>query len=294
MTDPKGEKPQSDHPHEEEFPLDMFQDQEGVPAADEENPLEAAPMNASVEEFQFSGPAEELDFTEPTDFAFPTGQPTEGAIGSEPTTDFAAAEPAPTEQFFGPVQGFPGESPLPEAIAAEPELAGDGIADLEAAEEPPEGEEKPKFELPGWVKVLEWVMVGVLALGALAAIVVCVVWLESAERVALILNIACPVMLALIPYALWRSSGRWVTPAASAVYTVMLALSVAALIAGTWLMGLELSRDYQHHGYDWQFTKTRVAAAKSRLAAIAPVVQPVTSNEPEPAAPKSTAEPAAK
>ena len=51
---------------------------------------------------------------------------------------------------------------------------------------------------------------------------------------------------------------RWVTPAASALYTVMLAVSVAALVAGTWFEGLELSR------YDWQFSKARVSAAKPR------------------------------
>ena len=56
-------------------------------------------------------------------------------------------------------------------------------------------------------------------------------------------------MLGLIPYALWCSSARWVTPPASALYTVMLALSTAALISGTWFEGLELSH------YDWQFSK---------------------------------------
>ena len=72
VTDPKGEKPESDHPHEDDLPLELHQDQEGLPAAGEEDPLDALSLNASTEEFHFSGPAEELDFTEPTDFTFPT------------------------------------------------------------------------------------------------------------------------------------------------------------------------------------------------------------------------------
>ena len=91
------------------------------------------------------------------------------------------------------------------------------------------------------------------------------------------MNIGCPVMLALIPYALWRSSAHWVTPAGSALYTVMLALSTAALITGTWCVGLELSR------YDWQYSKTRVRLGKPPIAVIAPL-QPKTAEKADPAA----------
>jgi hypothetical protein len=105
-------------------------------------------------------------------------------------------------------------------------------------------------------------------------------------------------MLGLIPYALWRFSARWVTPAASAVYTLMLALSAAALIAGTWCEGLELSR------YHWQYSKARVTAAKPRPVVIAPPAPPAEMNEaktakppeaaPAPVAAKGTAARAAK
>lgn len=218
VTDPKGEKLGSDHPHGDDLTQDLRQDQEGLPAAGEEHPLDAPAMNASTDEFHFSGPAEDLDFTEPSDFAFPTGEPAEGGDAAEPSSEFPAAEPAEAEGTMSE------ESPLPEAVAAETDLAGDGVADLEIAEEPFDGKEKPKFQLPGWVRIAEWVTVGVLAVGALLAIVICIVWVENPWRVRLVLNIACPLMLALIPYALWRSVSRWVTPAASAVYTVMLAL----------------------------------------------------------------------
>ena len=145
---------------------------------------------------------------------------------------------------MGPKGRPPAESPPPEDAGGEAELAGEGIADLEAAEEE---KPKPKFVVPRWVRIAEWVVVGLVAVGALTTILCTIVWARDAKQVTLTLNIACPVMLALIPYTLWRSSSRWVTPAASAVYTVMLTLSTAALIGGTWLLGLELSH------YEWQF-----------------------------------------
>ena len=287
MIDPKGEKPGSEHPHEDDLSLELPQDQEGLPPAEEH------PLNASTEEFHFSGPAEELDFTEPSDFAFPSAQPAEAGAASEHSGEFPAAEPAEAGLFFGPEGGAFGESPLPEgvageAMAAEAEPAGDGIADLEVADEPTEGVEKPKFELPRWVRIAEWVTVGLLAVGALLAVILSIVYAQDPKQVTLTLNIACPVMLGLIPYALWRSMPRWVTPAASAVYTVMLALSTAALIAGMWLVGVELSH------YDWQVTPARVAAGKPRPGIIPPPAPAVAKNTDEPAAapvaPKNTAE----
>ena len=170
-------------------------------------------MSASTEEFHFSGPAEELDYTEPADFTFP-GQPSGGEAASEHSGELAAAEPAEAEGLFGP-EGIPSaESPPPEDAAVEPELAGEGIADLETAEEE---KPKPKLELPAWVQTAQWVMVGLLAVGSLVAVICSIVWVpQNPKQVTLTLNICCPLMLALIPFALWRSSARWVTPATSA------------------------------------------------------------------------------
>ena len=291
MTDPKGGKPESDHPHEDDLSLDLHEDQEVLPAAEDHLP-EALATNASAEDFQFLGPVEELDFTEPADFTFPTEQSSEAA--TEHSGEFSAVEPAGVEGLFGAGDSSFAGSPLPEEAAVEPEPAGKGAAELEAAEEPAETKEKKpktKVELPPWVGTAEWVTIGVLAVGSLLAIVVSAVWFDkSPQQVSLILNIACPVMLGLIPYALWRSMARWVTPAASALYTVMLALSTAALIAGTWFEGLELSR------YDWQFSKTRVNANKPRPVEFVAPVQPAETKAepaPEPAAAKGTAEPTA-
>ena len=87
VTDPKGEKPDSDHPHEDDLSLELHRT-----AAAEAHPLDALSMNASTEEFHFSGPAEELDFTEPSDFTFPT-EHTEAGGATEHVGEFAAAEP---------------------------------------------------------------------------------------------------------------------------------------------------------------------------------------------------------
>ncbi len=290
MTEPKGEKPDSDHPHEDDLSLDLSHDQEGLPAGGEEHPPHDPSLSASTDEFHFSGPVEELDFSEPTDFAFPTGQAAEAESVSEQSGSFVA-EPAGAEQSFGAEGGFgaeetPAESPLPEEAGVQSELAGEGIADLALGEESAEEKPKPKFELPAWVRIAEWVMVGVFAVGALLALIITSIWVEkNPKQVTLTLNIACPLLLGLIAYALWRSMPRWVTPAASALYTVMLALSAAALVAATWFMGTEVSR------YDWQFSKTRVAAGKPPPVIMADLPQPAEPKAAEPAA--APAEPAA-
>jgi hypothetical protein len=278
VSDPKGKKPDSDHPHEDDLPQELHPDLAGEAVPGEDHPLDLPAVNASTEEFNFSGPMEELDFTEPADFAFPTEQPLE----SETSVEQAGAEGI---GLFGSEESALSESPQPQDAMAEPVVAGEGIADLEAAAEAEEP--KPKFALPAWVGTVEWIAVGVLAVGSLLAIIVSIILFDkNAKQVTLTLNIACPVLLGLIPYSLWRCRTRWVTPAASAIYTVMLALSSAALIAGTWFQGLELSR------YDWQFTKTRVAANKPPPVVLVVPPQPSDVKEPEPPA-KGTAEPAA-
>ncbi len=271
VTDPKGEKPESDHPHDDDLSLGFEQNPEGPSLAGEPLPLEDMSLSSSTDEFQFSGPVEELDFTEPADFTFPTLPSSD--VATEHSGEFSAAEPGAADGLSGADSGTAGEPAMAEEGAIDTEVAGEGIPEVEVAEE--EEKAKPKRELPAWVRTVEWVAVGVLAVGALLAVIISSFWLESPKLVTLILNIACPVMLALIPYALWRSSARWVTPAASAVYTLMLALATAALVVGTWCVGVEVSR------YDWQFSKARVTAAKPRpviIAAPTPA-QPAETNE---------------
>ena len=268
VTDPKREKPESDHPHEDDLSLEFQQDQEGPSLAGGPLPLEDMSLSSSTEEFHFSGPVEELDFTEPADFTFPTLPSSEVATGQ--SGELPGAEPAEAQDPFGADADAAGEPALPEDGHVESDVAGEGIPEVEAAEEE---KPKPKRELPAWVRTAEWIAVGMLAVGAFLSVIISSLWLDNPKLVALILNIACPVMLALIPYALWRSSARWVAPAASAVYTLMLALATAALVAGTWCVGVELSR------YDWQFSKARVTAAKPRPIIIATTSPPAQTNE---------------
>ena len=126
-------------------------------------------VSGSIEEFHFSGPAEELDFTEPADFTFPE-QPAASDQSGELSADhgFMVPEPVGAESFlgaegFGPEQGATAESPLAEDAGVEPQLAGEGIADLESGEEA--AKPKPKFQAPAWVRTAEWVMVGLLGVG---------------------------------------------------------------------------------------------------------------------------------
>ena len=88
VSDPKGE-PHSHHPQEDEFDLEFAAEPEAAAPHAEEH---AADINASTEEFHFSGPLEELDFTEPADFTFPA----EEAAEVEPISDSSAEIPAPS------------------------------------------------------------------------------------------------------------------------------------------------------------------------------------------------------
>jgi hypothetical protein len=255
-----------EHPHdEEEFIPEMPFEMEGGEDAhaaheahpgEEQHPFDALGIHASTDEFHFSGPAEELDFTEPTDFSFPTAHEAE-AVSESSTNLGAAAEHAVTEEHFGGGEETTEfHMPSGEESAAEGEAAeAEAVADLDLEEE---AAEKPKREVPAWMHTLVWTMVGLLGAGSLIAILVSIGYVQDPDMVTLILNIGCPVMLGLIPLSLWWSSKRWTQPAVSAVYTVMLALCVAALIGGTWAQGMELSH------YRWHFNKTRVSTDKPK------------------------------
>jgi hypothetical protein len=271
LSDPKGETPHPDHPHEDEFEFEMHEAaaEEGphTPehAAHEPNPLDELGISASTDEFHFTGPAEELDFTEPADFTFPT-EHAEAEAGSDSSAEIPTPEHADLEHFFGEESAH--HEAAGEVEGVEPALAGEAVEP--AAEEEP----KPKRELPASVRALEWVTVGVLAAIGLVAPFVVIFALDSPDIATLVVNICFPVLLLLVPYALWRSSSRWTKPAASALYTVLLAIGAAALIGGAWVQSMELSR------YNWQFSKSRVAAGRPPLVIIAPPPQ-ATPEQPQ-------------
>ena len=98
MSDPKGETPHSNHPPEDEFDLEFATEPEGAAPYAEEH---AADVNASTEEFHFSGPLEELDFTEPADFTFPA----EEAAEVEPVSDSSAEIPGAEHAGLDGIEG---------------------------------------------------------------------------------------------------------------------------------------------------------------------------------------------
>jgi hypothetical protein len=263
LSDAKGETPHPDHPHEDEFEFDLHEAaaESHEHPSEEVHPLDALGIQASSEDFQFSGPAEELDFTEPADFTFPS-EHFEAEAGSDSSAEFVTPEHGGIEHLFGGDETEHHEAVGEEAVAeVEPvgEAAEDEASEVRLEEEP---KAKPKRELPAWVRTFEWVTVGMLAAIGLIAPFVAIIWIadpkdvKSADTVSLIVNICFPILLLLVPYALWRSSRRWTTPAISALYTVLLAVSTAALIGGSWVGAMELSR------YKWDFNKSRVAAGK--------------------------------
>ncbi len=253
MSDPKDKTPHPDNPHEDELEH----------TAHEPHPLDELGIHTSSEDFQFTGPAEDLDFTEPADFTFPT-EHFEAEAGADSSAEIASPEHADLEHFIGGDEAahHTNDEMVAEAVPAE---AAEGEVGVEEKPAP-----KPKRELPASVRTLEWVAVGLLGAIGLIAPFVAIIWIadpkspSSADMVSLIVNICFPMLLLLVPYALWRSKGRWMKPALSALYTVLLAVSAAVLIGGAWVEGMELSR------MKWQFNKSRVAAGKPAPAFIPP------------------------
>jgi hypothetical protein len=267
LSDPKGEKPHPDHPHEDEFEFEMHEhaaeQAADVHSGDAPHPLDELGIHASSEEFHFSGPAEELDFTEPADFTFPT-EHVETEASSDSSAEFPAHEHAELDHLFGGDEAAHHEAAVGEHEAAEVEPVAVATADEAKVEEEPKP--KRKREVPASIRALEWVAVCVLAAIGLIAPFVGIFALNDPDTVSLIVNICFPMLMLLVPYALWRSSRRWTTPAASALYTVLLGISVAALLGGTWVEGMELSQ------MKWQFNKSRVDAGKPRPKPV-PVVE---------------------
>ena len=166
MTEPKRNEPQPDHPEEDGL---FLESQKTAAAAGEENPLDALGLSASTEEFHFPGPVEDLDFTEPSDFSFPEAGAAEVVLEATGGGEAAGTEAVASFDSFAPAEA-----------AVESEVAGEGVADLEAAKEG-EGEEKPKFQLPAWARTAEWIAVGLLGAAALVAVLFAVLS-ETAPR----------------------------------------------------------------------------------------------------------------
>ncbi len=261
LSDPKEPKAESEHPHADEHVGELH----GLPGFGPSagpNPLHELGLHASTDEFHFSGPMEELDFTEPADFTFPTG-PDGSAIHGTSVPHFGHSE---AEGLFGGEQSHEHQHERGEGLPHEGGDVHDGIVDTELATDDAVAVEeaaelpKPKRQWPKWLGKAEWAAIIALPVIAVVANIAAIGWLDATVK-RWVLNISCPVLLLLIPYAMWRCKERWNKPIVTASYTAMMAMGTAMLIAGTWFLGTELSK------YNWEIGRAKVRAAASQAVA---------------------------
>ena len=212
-----------------------------------------------LEELSLGGPLENLDFSEPSGFNFPAEMPggeaaeavpADPSHGEAETTDFVPEfvlpgdEPATAELA---AEEAPGAEGMPSAVVEPPEAEAEGEA--EAAAEGEEAETAPAPKRRKWLAHVDWVGVALLVIA---------IWLvvqAVSDNVAnVVWTTGYLVLLVLIPFSLWKTRARWLTPQITAVYTVLLAISTAMLLTAIFWLGLELAQ------YHWDIkAKTRPA-----------------------------------
>lgn len=204
-------------------------------------------VGGPLEELNLAGPLEDLDFSEASGFSFPA----EAAAAGEAPAEVLPAD-TETADFVpevAPPDGEPVAATMPGMV---PELAQEGLPEAgEAPAEPPaaETEAEPAETAPApkwrkWLAHVDWVGVALLAIAiwlVVRAVTVNVAWITGYL-----------ILLVLIPFTLWKTRKRWMTPQITAVYTVLLAISTAALLTAVFWLGLELAQ------YHWDVkAKTR-------------------------------------
>jgi hypothetical protein len=189
----------------------------------EESPL-AEPEQWNPSEFEF--PAELESIMQPAvgegaEAATPSGEapPDGGESTGLPPGDESPAEFMPEEE--------PGDE-VPAGAAAEP-LGGE------------KGEKGEKATKGGfaWLAYVQWI----------AAVLVAVALYLSASLLSSAAtgfwNGIYLVLMAVLAFALWKTRRVWTTPEVSAPFTLMIVVSLAALLTAVYCLGLELAR------YDW-------------------------------------------
>ena len=194
-------------------------------------------------------PADELTFAEKEE---------EAASPSEP----AAADQAP-EEFAEAVEPSLGEELAPsdaDALAEEPADAEEAPAEVAVEEEA--GAEPEEKKAKAAIGHLDWIAVAVsCAVIGLLLLVLCApyaIW----HGVYLIAMIA-------IAFYLWKSRTIWTKYEVTALYTVLMAGTAAALLTGVYCLGLALS-----FPYDWDLGaasgKQQAEKAKTQTVVSAP------------------------
>lgn len=225
----------------------------------------------------------------------PHGQPEEFDFPQE----FAPAEPLDEVQFFDPesLDDASDVTDLPlEAMGVSFDQSGTGMVEEATVAAAPEGEvpvaeavtaedlteetAEPEGKKPGFsIPYGDWIGLGV----AVVAIVGLTYWKTDSW----LLHALYLIALTAIPFALWKSRSRWMSPELSESYTVLLGLTIGAMVTGTYLVGLELA------AYDWdRKAQSKPMATNSPPLPPSPILAPLPprAGAEQPAAEKPAAE----
>ena len=239
MTDSMGQNPDfedPDQPEQPEQPAEEWNLEEPAEQPAEQWDLEE-PAGQPAEEFAFGEPIEEMDFTEPSDVSFPSDVVTEDGM----TVDGEVTEAVASLSGLGLTTD------------EEPIIAGEGVPEVEEVVD--EFEQTPS---PSKGKMLlTWL--GRLEIPGVIGICVAIWFIAQMMTVNGIWTASFLILLALIPYSLWKTRKHWTTPQVTATYTVMLAIGTAALLSAIFWLGLELCR------YDWDI---KAKTAKQSVGSI--------------------------
>ena len=189
----------------------------------EESPL-AEPEQWNPSEFEF--PAEFESIMQPT---AGEGADAGGPSGEAPLDDGRSGGPPPGDE--SPAEFTPEEEPRDEALAG----AADGAVAGEGGEE---GEVATKRGF-AWLAYVEW---SAAVLVAIALYLLASLLSSSATG---FWNGIYLVLMAMIAFALWKTRRVWTSPEISAPFTLMIVVSLAALLTAVYCLGLEL------RSYDW-------------------------------------------
>jgi hypothetical protein len=216
---------------------DTTDPQEPQPEFDETKLPSSSDSNIGgpLDDLGLGGPLENLDFSEPADLGFSTE-----AVAGE-GLDAVAGEPAAAEAAAGGAAPIEGQESA-EAAPGEEEVE-EGVLMTEKAP-------------PKWLAFVDWAVLGLVLTG-----VVLFVWKATAHP---IWNGGYLVLLAAIAFTLWKTRSRWSEPQISAVYTVMLAVSTAALLTSVYCLGLEIA------SYNWDFWGTKAKKARQAIQFVPP------------------------
>jgi hypothetical protein len=201
------------------------------------------------------------DFSQAADFT----SPADAEAGATPSSgempvDFTTGAGAPHET-----------TPTAEAetfVADAADMAGvsEMVAHTDDAAEVP-AEELPEKKASNLLFYFEWVGL------ALVATAIVVGFSLVAEKYSW-WHAGYWILLAMVPWILWKTRKAWSTPEVTAPYTVMLGIGAMALLTGVYFLGLELAQ------YDWD-----LKAKNKPTQTVAMPVEPPASNIPGPSVP---------